>query len=69
MSVRSATPIPSSNAAVRVLAKLPGLDQLDVRAYVCWARPQENLYGLRFDPNDQRRLTVRRWIDQYLEIV
>lgn len=68
MSVRSATPISSSDA-VRVMARFPGLEQLDVRAYVCWTRPQENLYGLRFDPSDPRRLTVRRWIDQYLEIV
>lgn len=69
MSVRSTNPISSSDAAVRVIAKLPGLEQLDVRAYVCWARPAEKLYGLRFDPSDQRRLNVRRWIDQYLEIV
>jgi hypothetical protein len=69
MSVRSANPISSSDAAVRIIAKLPGLDQLDVRAYICWARPSEKLYGLRFDPSDQRRLNVRRWIDQYLEIV
>lgn len=68
MSVRSASPI-SSPDTVRILAKLPGLDRLDVRAYVCWARPADRIYGLRFDPSDQRRLSVRRWIDQYLEIV
>jgi PilZ domain-containing protein len=68
MSVRSASPLSSSDT-VRVTAKLPGLDRLDVRAYVCWCRPSDHLYGLRFDPSDQRRLTVRRWIDQYLEIV
>jgi PilZ domain len=68
MSVRSASPISSSDA-VRILAKLPGLERLDVRAYICWARPAEKIYGLRFDPSDQRRLSVRRWIDQYLEIV
>lgn len=68
MSVRSASPI-SSPDTVRILAKLPGLDRLDVRAYVCWARPADKIYGLRFDPSDQRRLSVRRWIDQYLEIV
>lgn len=68
MSVRSASPI-SSPDTVRILAKLPGLDRLDVRAYICWARPADKIYGLRFDPSDQRRLSVRRWIDQYLEIV
>jgi hypothetical protein len=68
MSVRSPNPISSSDL-VRITARLPGLDRLDVRAYICWARPSEKIYGLRFDPNDQRRLSVRRWIDQYLEIV
>jgi c-di-GMP-binding flagellar brake protein YcgR len=68
MSVRSANPL-SSTDSVRISARLPGLDHLDVRAFVCWARPAEKVYGLRFDPSDQRRLQVRRWIDQYLEIV
>lgn len=68
MSVRSPNPL-SSTDSVRVSARLPGLDNLDVRAFICWARPAEKVYGLRFDPSDQRRLQVRRWIDQYLEIV
>jgi hypothetical protein len=68
MSVRSASPLTSKDS-LRVSARLPGLDHLDVRAFVCWSRPAEKLYGLRFDPSDQRRLQVRRWIDQYLEIV
>jgi hypothetical protein len=68
MSVRSTNPLGSKDA-VRVSARLPGLDNLEVRAFICWARPAEKLYGLRFDPSDQRRLQVRRWIDQYLEIV
>jgi PilZ domain len=68
MSVKSATPISSSDV-VRVTAKLPGLEHLDVRAFLCWSRPADKVYGLRFDPSDARRLQVRRWIDQYLEIV
>ena len=68
MSVKSATPISSSDV-VRVTAKLPGLEPLDVRAFLCWSRPADKMYGLRFDPSDPRRLEVRRWIDQYLEIV
>lgn len=68
MSVRSTSPL-SANDSVRISARLPGLAQLDVRAYLCWSKPAEKLYGLRFDPSDQRRLQVRRWIDQYLEIV
>jgi hypothetical protein len=68
MSVRSTNPL-NTKDAVRVSARLPGLNNLDVRAFISWARPAEKVYGLRFDPSDQRRLQVRRWIDQYLEIV
>jgi hypothetical protein len=68
MSVRSLNPISSADP-VRITARLPGLERLEVRAFVCWSRPADKVYGLRFDPADSRRLEVRRWIDQYLEIV
>ncbi len=68
MSVRSPVPI-ASQEAVQMTTTLPGLPKLTVRAYVCWSKPAEKLYGLRYDPGDERRLRVRSWIDQYLEIV
>jgi len=68
LSVRSATPLSKSDP-VRLLLSLPGLDKLSVRAFVCWYRETDKVYGLRFDLNDERRLKVRAWIDQYLEIV
>jgi len=68
MSVRSLNPISSADP-VRITARLPGLERLEVRAFICWSRPADKVYGLRFDPSDSRRLEVRRWIDQYLEIV
>jgi PilZ domain-containing protein len=68
LSVRSATPLPKSDS-LRLLLSLPGLGKLNVRAIVCWYRENEKLYGLRFDPADERRLKIRGWIDQYLEIV
>jgi PilZ domain-containing protein len=68
LSVHSATPLPKSDA-LRLLLKLPGLERLNVRASVCWQRESEKLYGLRFDTNDERRVKIRGWIDQYLEIV
>lgn len=69
MSVRSLTALSGADP-VRVSARLPGLDRLlDIRAFISWTRPGDKLYGLRFDPSDQRRQNVRRWIDQYLEIV
>jgi PilZ domain len=68
LSVRSTTPLPKSDA-VRLVLALPGLDRLSVRAFVCWYRENEKVYGLRFDSSDERRFKIRGWIDQYLEIV
>lgn len=68
MSVRSTVPVPSQDM-VKVSLTLPGEKQIKLRATVCWARPKENLYGLRFDTSDGARLAVRDWIDQYLELV
>jgi PilZ domain len=68
LSVRSATPLPKSET-VRLSLLLPGLEKLSLRASVCWYRDSDKVYGLRFDSSDERRLRVRGWIDQYLEIV
>jgi PilZ domain len=68
MSVRSATPLPKAEP-VRLSLLLPGLEKLSLRASVCWYRDTDKVYGLRFDSSDERRLRVRGWIDQYLEIV
>jgi hypothetical protein len=38
------------------------------RATVCWKREAVDMLGIRFDPTDERRLEVKRWIDSYLEI-
>lgn len=65
MSVSSASPIPPDETLL-VKLTLPGMTEIKVRASVCWARPEEKLYGLRFDSNDDGRLAVRKWIDQYL---
>jgi hypothetical protein len=49
--------------------ELPGEKKVAIRAFICWSRPSEKLYGLRFDPADPARIQIRNWIDQYLEIV
>lgn len=54
--------------AVQVTFELPALGAMSARAIVAWTRHEEEMIGLRFDPNDERRLTVRQWIDDYLEI-
>ena len=53
---------------VQLSFSLPELGALKVRANVCWARENEQVFGLRFDPSDDRRLQVKKWIDEYLEI-
>ena len=68
MSVHCAAQLPKSDP-VRLILSLPGLEKLNVRAYVTWYRDADKTYGLRFDSTDERRLRVRGWIDQYLEIV
>jgi hypothetical protein len=68
ISIRCLAPLPKSDP-IRLTLSLPGIEKLYVRAYVCWYRDSDKVYGLRFDPTDERRLRVRGWIDQYLEIV
>ncbi len=68
MSVRCQNPLAAADS-VQITASLPGTAKISLRAFVCWSRAAEKVYGLRFDPSDGRRFQVRNWIDQYLEIV
>ncbi len=52
---------------VDVSFTLPDAQQVKVGATVCWLRDPD-LVGIRFEPTDERRLAVRRWIDDYLGI-
>src|SRR3954467_15168029 len=56
--------------SVQISFSLPILNggNVKVKASVCWARENENAYGVRFDATDDRRLQVKRWIDEYLQI-
>ncbi len=47
---------------------LPGKPGIKVGATICWVRDPDGLAGLRFDPEDERRLRVKEWIDDYLGI-
>ena len=68
ISIRCLAPLPKSDP-IRLTLTLPGIEKLNVRAFVCWYRESDKVYGMRFDGTDERRLRVRGWIDQYLEIV
>src|SRR5882724_12944824 len=68
MSLRCNTRLTSTDP-VRITLALPGLPKMTVRAFISWYRDTDKVYGLRFDSKDDRRLKIRSWIDQYLEIV
>jgi Tfp pilus assembly protein PilZ len=72
MSLSSATkPTPGENVAVTFT--LPNAKKTTVRAVVCWARPGEGtggeaLFGIRFQTDDDRRHSVKEWIEAYLDM-
>src|SRR5260221_7231347 len=68
ISIRCLAHLPKRDP-IRLMLNLPGMEKLTVRASVCWYRESDKVYGIRFDASDERRLKVRAWIDQYLEIV
>lgn len=43
------------------------LPRIWVRASTSWHKPAANMFGLRFDPRDERRLKIKDWVDSYLE--
>lgn len=48
--------------------ELPTKEKVSVRAEVCWIHPSDSSFGMRFDLSDERRLPVKAWVDDYLEI-
>jgi hypothetical protein len=53
---------------VEVFFSLPGAQELSCRATVSWLDSAEGTLGIRFDPDDQRRAKVKKWIESYLEV-
>lgn len=64
MSIKSAEDF-SIGVPVEVSFSLMTLPRVNLRANVSWRKPKS--FGVRFDANDDRRQTVKRWIDSYLE--
>ncbi len=56
------------NDQVQAVVELPGRSSTRIRGIVSWLHPQEAIAGVRFDPEDERRLIVKSWIEEYLEI-
>jgi hypothetical protein len=65
MSIKSTEDI-GGGQAVEVSFALLTLPRIWVRANVSW-RKSKHSFGVRFDPNDERRRKLKEWIDAYLE--
>ncbi len=66
MSLRSAEDI-SQGQSVEVSFALLTLPRIWVRGNVTWRKAANKSFGIRFDPQDDRRMRIKEWIDAYLE--
>ncbi len=67
MSLRTDTKL-AIGQTVETAFDLPGKSGIRTGAIVCWIRGADTMAGLRFNSDDPRRLRVREWIDDYLDI-
>lgn len=47
---------------------LPQSCAVDLRATVCWTKERKNMVGTKFHVEQEGRVVVRKWIDDYLGI-
>ena len=66
MSLKSAESL-SPGQPVEVSFALLTLPRIWVKGSVSWIKPAEKMFGVRFDPRDERRLRIKEWVDSYLE--
>ena len=45
---------------------LPPDKQIRITAVACWATPRDQMVGLLFDPGDEQRNEVKKWIESFL---
>ncbi len=64
MSLKTAEELPL-HSHVEISFALMTLPRVTVRGAVSWRKPKS--YGVRFDAADERRHTIKKWIDSYLE--
>ena len=67
MSMSTKSPF-KNGQLVELSFSLPNSQPLACAATVSWVEEREALVGVRFDPTDERRSTIKRWIEDYLEI-
>ena len=66
MSLRSAEDL-AVGQPVEISLALLTLPRVWVRGSIAWRNAPGKSFGLRFDPQDDRRLRIKEWIDAYLE--
>jgi hypothetical protein len=66
MSLKSSEEV-APGLPVEVSFALLTLPRLWVRGTISWTKPASRMFGIRFDPLDERRLRVKEWVDSYLE--
>jgi hypothetical protein len=64
MSVKSPEDF-SIGTGVEVSFALMTMPRVNLKGTVSWRKPKS--FGVKFDPSDQRRQTVKRWVESYLE--
>jgi hypothetical protein len=57
----------SPGVPVEISFALLTLPRIWVKGTVSWHKPAEKMFGIRFDPRDERRLRIKEWVDSYLE--
>ena len=65
MSMKSAEDV-SVGTNVEISFALLTLPRTWVRSTVTWRKPDKT-FGVRYDPQDDRRMRIKEWIDAYLE--
>jgi PilZ domain-containing protein len=66
MSLHSAEDV-APGQSMEISFALLTLPRIWVRSTVGWRKAPQKSFGIRFDPQDDRRLRIKEWIEAYLE--
>lgn len=66
MSLKSAEDV-SPGQPLEVSFALLTLPRIWVRGHISWHKPAQRVFGVRFDPRDERRLRIKEWVESFLE--
>lgn len=66
MSLKSAHEI-AVGSPIEVSFSLLTMPRAWIRGTVSWVKQPAKMFGIRFDPLDDRRLKIKEWVDSFLE--